>query len=325
MTTARGANRPGPQASAHHPFDRSLLVTRRNRAAPQASAHDFLLHRASDDIAERLAIIQRNFPVAVVLGAHHGVLGRRLRALPNVGLVIETETSTGLLARCDGPRLLADEEVLPFADGSLDLVASALTLHHVNDLPGTLAQIRRALRPDGLFIGAMLGGQTLSELRTVMIAAESEGEDGASPHVAPFADVRDAGALLQRAGFALPVADSDTVAVTYESALSLMRDLRGMGATNVLTSRRRTPMRRATLLRACELYQDRFSDSHGRVTATFEVITMTAWAPHSSQQQPLRPGSATARLADALRTPELPAGEAVASPEDKDEDTGGAR
>jgi NADH dehydrogenase [ubiquinone] 1 alpha subcomplex assembly factor 5 len=235
-----------------------------------------------------------------VLGASHGVLGARLRALPNVGLVIEMEAAARVLAQCEGPGVCADEEALPFADGTLDLMVSALTLQHVNDLPGTLTQVRRALKPDGLFLAAMLGGRTLVELREAFLAAEAEIEGGASPRVAPFADVRDAGALLQRAGFALPVADSDTVTVTYATPLDLMREIRGMGASNVLVARRRSPLRRETLLRAAELYAERYSTREGRISATFEIVTMTGWVPHESQQKPLQPGSARARLADAL-------------------------
>ena len=200
---------------------------------------------------------------------------------------------------------------MPFADESFDLVVSGLALHFVNDLPGTLLQVRRALKPDGLLLAAMLGGTTLTELRTALLAAEEEIEGGASPRVAPFADVRDLGALLQRAGFALPVADSETVTVTYAHPLALMRELRAMGAANALLHRRRSPLRRATLARALEIYADRFGLANGRIPATFEIITLTAWAPHESQQKPLQPGSAKARLAEVLGTEEQPAGESA--------------
>lgn len=281
-------------------FDRALIARRRDRAAAEAHRHEFLLARAAEDFVDRLALIRREFGRALVLGAHHGTVARALRNLPSVGLVVEAEMSPRLLAACDGPRVLADEEALPFRDASLDLVVAPLTLHHVNDVPGTLVQIRRALKPDGLFLGAMLGGATLSELREAFLAAEAEIEAGASPRVAPFADVRDAGALLQRAGFALPVADSDVLAVTYATPFDLMRELRGMGATNALLARRRTPLRRATLQRAAETYAERFSMPDGRVRATFELVSMCGWAPHESQQKPLAPGSARIRLADAL-------------------------
>ena len=205
--------------------------------------------------------------------------------------------------------IVADEEALPFGDGTLDLVVSALVLQFVNDLPGTLVQIRRALRPDGLFLAALIGGETLTELRQSFAAAESEVEGGASPHVAPFADLRELGALLQRAGFTLPVTDVDRLTVRYDSVFGLMRDLRRMGATNMLHARRRTPLRRATLMRMAEIYAERFSDNDGRVRATFEIIWLSGWAPHPSQQQPLKPGTARTRLADALGTREISTGE----------------
>ncbi|MEI8150830.1 MAG: methyltransferase domain-containing protein, partial [Hyphomicrobiales bacterium] len=193
--------------------------------------------------------------------------------------------------------------------GSLDLVVSALALQFVNDLPGTLIQIRRALRPDGLLLAAMIGGDSLTELREAFAQAEAEVDGGVSPRVAPFADLRDIGALLQRAGFALPVTDVDRVTVRYASPLALMHDLRSMGAANALTERRRAPLRRATLRRLMEIYAERFSDPDGRVRATFEIVWLSGWAPHESQQKPLAPGSAKTRLADALRTREIPAGE----------------
>ncbi len=208
-------------------------------------------------------------------------------------------------------RIVADEEALPFAAESLDLAVSGLALHHVNDLPGALIQIRRALKPDGLFLGAVLGGETLKELREAWLIAEDEVSGGASPRVAPFADVRDLGGLLQRAGFALPVADTDVVRVTYASPLDLMREIKAMGASNVLTARRRVPVTRKLLFRAAEVYAERFALPDGRVSATFEIITLTAWVPHESQQKPLQPGSAKARLADALGVKEQGAGEKV--------------
>ena len=295
-----------------HPFDRRLLVRRQDRAAHRAEAHDFLLHRVAEDFTVRLGAVQRRFPTVVDLGAHHGVLARSIRQMPDVSLVISADSSWRLLAMCPPPRVLADLEILPFRDASLDLVVSGLALHLVNDLPGTLVQIRRALKPDGLLLAAVLGGETLSELREAFLLAEAELEGGASPRVSPFADVRDYGGLLQRAGFALPVADTDLVTVTYASPLALMRELRGMGATNVLNARRRQPLRRSTLIRACEIYIERHALPNGRIPATFEIITLTGWAPHESQQKPLRPGSAQVRLADALGTRELKAGEKTA-------------
>jgi SAM-dependent methyltransferase len=205
--------------------------------------------------------------------------------------------------------VVGDEERLPFADGSLDLAVSLMALQGVNDLPGTLVQLRRALKPDGLFVGCLLGGASLTELRQSLAAAEAEVEGGASPRVAPFADLRDMGALLQRAGFALPVTDVDTLTVRYAHPLALMRDLRAAGATNVLIERRRSPLRRRTLMRALEIYAERFSDPDGRIRATVEIVWLSGWSPHESQQKPLRPGSAKTRLADALGVPERPAGE----------------
>src|SRR5262249_36290788 len=260
----------------------------------------------ADDLVERLGAIKRRFQVAVDLGAYHGLIGRRLRQVPGIEMVVDTEPAWRLLEQCDGPRVRASEEALPFRDQCLDLVVSGLSLQLVNDLPGAFVQIRRALKPDGLFLAALLGGSTLIELRHALISAEEELEGGASPRVAPFADLQDLGGLLQRARFALPVVDADTVTVTYPDALALMRELRAMGAANALKARNRAPLRRATLLRALALYQERFGRATGRLPATFEIITLTAWAPHESQQQPLQPGTAAARLAEALGTVELP-------------------
>jgi len=294
-------------AADHDIFDRALLVRRRERVAAQAQRHEFLLARVADDLIERLGAVQRRFPVAVDLGAYHGLLGRRLRQVPGIGMVVHTEPAWRLLAQCDGARVQASEEALPFRDQSLDLVTSGLSLQLVNDLPGAFAQIRRALKPDGLFLAALLGGCTLIELRNALLAAEEEIEGGASPRVAPFAELQDFGALLQRARFALPVVDADTVTVTYPDALALMRELRAMGAANALKARRKGSLRRATLLRALTLYQERFGLPNGRIPASFEIITLTAWAPHESQQRPLAPGTATVRLAEALGTQELSA------------------
>ena len=205
--------------------------------------------------------------------------------------------------------MASDEEALPFRDGSLDLVVSALVLQFVNDLPGTLVQIRRALRPDGLWLAALVGGDTLTELRQAFAAAEAEIEDGVSPRVAPFVDVRAMGGLLQRAGFSLPVTDVDRLTVRYASPLALMRELRRMGAANPLLDRSRRPLKRALLARMMAIYAERFSDPDGRIRATFEIVWLSGWAPHDSQQKPLAPGSAQRRLADALGVTEISAGE----------------
>lgn len=290
----------------HEIFDRELMVRRRDRAAAGAAEHDYLLQRVADDLKQRLSFIQRRFPIAVNLGAYHGVVGHALRASGACEVVIDVELSKRLLAQCDGLRVLADEELLPFRAASLDLVVSGLALHLVNDLPGALAQIRHALKPDGLLLAAMLGGVTLNELREAFVLAESETMSGVSPRVAPFADVRDLGALLQRANLALPVADSDRVVVHYPHPLALMRDLRAMGASNLLRERRRRPTGRQTLLRAAEIYARRHGRPDGRIAATFEIVTLTGWAPHESQQKPLQPGSGQHRLADALRMQHTP-------------------
>ena len=278
----------------HDIFDRRLLTSRRNRAARNAAEHQFLLEQVAEDIVTRLGVLNRKFPVALNLGAHHGLLGRRLRQMPGVEMVIDADPAALLLAQCEGPRVQADEEFLPFADRSLDLVVSGLALHLTNDLPGTLVQIRRALKPDGLLLAATLGGGTLRELRHSLLVAEEEGERGVSPRVAPFADIQSLGALLHRARFALPVADSETVMATYPDALALMRELRAMGASNMLRGRRRLPTRRATLLRAAACYRETFALPNGRVPATFEIITLTAWAPTDDDNR---------RLAPAARSP----------------------
>ncbi|HET7191246.1 MAG TPA: methyltransferase domain-containing protein [Pseudolabrys sp.] len=268
----------------------------------------FLLDRAAVELGERLSAVLRRFDVAADLGTPTDAVRRMLAANRNIGMIVAAganpqEADQSLL------RVAADEEALPFADAALDLVVSMLTLQFVNDLPGTLIQVRRALKPDGLFLAALVGGESLTELRSSFAAAESEIEGGVSPHVAPFADVREIGGLLQRAGFALPVVDVDRLVVRYDSAFALMHDLRAMGATNALRERRRKPLRRGTLARMAEIYAGRYADADGRVRATFEIIWLSAWAPHESQQKPLKPGSAAQRLADALGTAEISAGE----------------
>jgi SAM-dependent methyltransferase len=285
-------------------FDRSLLRRRRRRALA-LGAETFLLDRVAEDLADRLSAVLRRFDVAVDLGspgdAVRHALARSIAPATLIAVASDPEPRDA--------QVVADEEALPFAEGGLDLVVSALALQTVNDLPGTLVQIRRALRPDGLFLAALLGGDTLTELRQSFAAAESEREGGISPRVAPFAEVRVMGGLLQRAGFALPVTDVDRITVRYASPFALMQDLRRMGATNPLNDRRRVPLRRATLMRMAELYAERFADADGRIRATFEVVWLSGWAPHESQQQALRPGAAKMRLADALGTREIPAGE----------------
>lgn len=266
-------------------FDRALLHARQRRAQAQGQV-SFLLDRVNEDMADRLGAVMREFHSAADLWTPgEGLSALRARA-PSVQR-IELDA--------------AGAEKLPFPADTLELVASALALQFVNDLPGVLAQIRRALKPDGLLLAAMIGGDSLNELRQAFAAAEAECEGGVSPRVAPFADLRDIGALLQRAGFALPVTDVDRLVVRYANAFALMQDLRRMGAANVLVERRRTPTRRATILRMAEIYAERFADPDGRIRATFDVIWLSGWAPHASQQQPLKPGSAKASLAEAVR------------------------
>lgn len=279
-------------------FDRSLLRGRRQRARA-LGPETFLLDRVAQELGERLSAVLRHFGRAVDLGTPGDAVARVLAASDKIDTLVRASDDAQGDAAC--LRVIADEEALPFADSSLDLVASALALQFVNDLPGTLIQIRRALKPDGLLLAALVGGDSLSELRQAFAAAESELEGGLSPRVAPFADLRDLGALMQRAGFALPVVDADRLTVRYENAFALMRDLRRMGATNILRERRRTPLKRATLMRMAEIYAQRFADADGRLRATFEIVWLSGWAPHESQQRPLRPGSARQRLADALK------------------------
>jgi len=291
-------------------FDRALIRQRRRRASALGAA-TFLLDRAADDLTDRLGTVLRRFDIAVDLGTPTDAARKALARLGSVDTLVAVRTTDAHQpsAIADEKIIVADEEALPFRDASLDLFVSILALQFVNDLPGTLIQIRRALKPDGLFVAALIGGETLTELGQAFAAAESEIEGGASPHVAPFADLRELGALLQRAGFALPVTDVDRVGVRYDSVFALMHDLRRMAATNALVERRRAPLRRATLLRMAEIYAERFADADGRLRATFEIVWLSGWAPHPSQQQPLRPGSAQARLADALGTREISAGD----------------
>jgi SAM-dependent methyltransferase len=294
----------GPIATSPVIFDRALIRARRRRAAALGPV-TFLLDRVADEFADRLGAVMRRFELAADIGTPGDAVRAALKKLGSVGTIVRSAAASDDEQRT----LAADEEALPFRDASLDLVVSGLVLQFVNDLPGVLVQIRRALKPDGLFLAALLGGETLTELRQSFAAAESEMEGGVSPRIAPFADLRELGALLQRAGFALPVTDVDRITVRYDTVFGLMHDLRRMGATNALLARRRTPLRRATLLRMAEIYAERFADGDGRLRATFEIVWLSGWAPHPDQQKPLQPGSAKTRLADALGTREISAGE----------------
>ncbi|MGH1353309.1 MAG: class I SAM-dependent methyltransferase [Methyloligellaceae bacterium] len=290
-------------------FDRDLLSAKRCRFAGSAEDYDFLLKRVAEDIADRLSAVTRKFSHALEVGAHHGVVGRLLMQGQIIDELTSMEECPALLNKCAGTKIQGDPENLPFESGAFDLVISALSLHFVNDLPGALLQIRRVLRPDGLFIGVMPGGRTLFELRESFAVAEEEIEGGVSPRVAPFVDVRDGGALLQRTGFALPVSDLDVVQVSYETPFHLMRELQRMGGSNILRSRSRKPLRRSTMMRMVEVYQQRFEGADGRIPATFELLNLAGWSPHESQQKPLQPGTAKTRLADALGVEEFPTGE----------------
>lgn len=286
-------------------FDRRAVRRHRDRAAPELDGHRFLFDEVGARLLDRLDDVNRDFARVLDLGGRAaGLAGRR-----GVGGIVSADLSEAMVRLAPSPRVVADEEALPFADAAFDLVVSNFALHWVNDLPGALIQVRRALKADGLFLAAMPGGETLHELRRSLLEAEAAVEGGASPRTSPFADVRDAGALLQRAGFALPVVDTDTITVTYADALALMRDLRFMGEANAVVARRKAMTRRETLFVAAAKYHALFADKDGRLPATFEILFLTAWAPHDSQQKPLRPGSAAARLSDVLDAEEKAAGE----------------
>ncbi|MGH6932391.1 MAG: methyltransferase domain-containing protein [Dongiaceae bacterium] len=296
-------------------FDRPLVRRHRERAAPNLSAHDFLFRETAKRLADRLDDVTRKFPLALDLGCHGGELAAAIDGHGGVERLVQCDLSPAMArraARNGRPTLAADEEALPFATGGFDLILSNLSLHWVNDLPGCLSQIRSCLKPDGLFLACLLGGGTLGELRQALTEAELAETGGVGPRISPFTDLRDAGGLLQRAGFALPVVDSDTITVSYPDIGRLLRDLRGMGETNTVKARSGRPLRRSILARADEHYRQRFGGDDGRLPATFRIIYLTAWAPHESQQQSLRPGSAKTRLAEALGELEMPAGEKAA-------------
>lgn len=286
------------------PFAPRLLRQRKRRAGAGYAGAAFLHQRAAEDLLERLEAIPRPFPRVLALGGA-GLFSAAVSTHPAVaarlGHILEADIAHGSVQ--------IDPERLPFQEAAFDLVVSPLLLHWVNDLPGALIQIRRALKPDGLLLGAMFGGQTLQELRLALIEAESEITGGAGPRVAPFADLQDIAHLLQRAGFALPAADRDVLTVRYKEPMRLLSDLRAMGETAALAERSPHGLSRRILARAFEIYAARFSDPDGRLRATFEIITAAGWAPHESQQKPLQPGSAKARLADALGVKERSAGE----------------
>ena len=295
-------------------FDRRAVRHHRDRAAAGWPEFDFLFREAGERLADRLDDVTRRFPVALDLGCHDGLLGELIGRRGGIERLVRCDLSPAMAARAaarerPGATLVADEEALPFAAASFDLVLSNLSLHWVNDLPGCLLQIRRILKPDGLFIASLLGGGSLAELRQSLLQAELAERQGASPRVSPFADLADMAGLMQRAGFALPVADSDRLTVTYGDALRLMADLRGMGEANAVLARPRHFTSRRVLAAATAHYREQFADAEGRLPATFQIIFVTGWAPDESQQRPLAPGSARTRLADALGTEEHSAGD----------------
>ncbi len=284
-------------------FNRLTVRRHRARAAAGLKDHDFLFRETAERLCDRLDDVTRSFPLALDLGSRTGQVAQALAGRGGIETLIQCDLAPEMAAQAageGGPVLAADEESLPFAGGVFDLIISNLTLHWVNDLPGALLQTRRALKPDGLFLASVLGGETLRELRQALAEAEIAEEDGLSPRVSPMADVRDLGQLMQRAGFALPVVDSESVTVMYADAMALMADLRGMGETNAVLESRKGFMRKDTLMAAAARYSDLFAGEDGKIPATFQVLTMTGWAPDASQQQPLKPGSATSSLADAL-------------------------
>ena len=290
-------------------FNRRAVRRNRDRAQAGFAAHDFLFREVAERLLDRLDDVKRAFPLALDLGCRTGLIGQLHGGRGGIKTLIQCDLSEAMVRAAVPPiggrtmgslAAVGDEENLPFAPGTFDLVLSALALHWTNDLPGVLVQIRSSLKPDGLFLGALFGGATLKELRRALTEAELEISGGAGPRVAPFADVRDLGALLQRANFALPVVDADLIPVSYDDPLRLMRDLRGMGETNAVAARRLGFSRRDLFAAATERYRQASARADGRVTATFEVVFLTAWAPHPDQRKPLRPGRAQASLAEAL-------------------------
>jgi NADH dehydrogenase [ubiquinone] 1 alpha subcomplex assembly factor 5 len=284
-------------------FDRRMLRRRRERAAPGFDAVDFLVREVALRLAERLNDVRRRFPLALELGCHTGQLAAALGVAAPVERLVQADLASAMVRRASGTRVVADEELLPFGAGRFDLVLSCFSLHWVNDLPGALAQIAHALKPDGLFLAALAGGTTLVELREALLRAELELEGGGALRVSPFVEVRDAGGLLQRAGLALPIADVETIRVTYDDPLKLISEVRRMGEANALVGEHRRPLRRGTLLRACEIYRELFGDAAGRVPATFQILMLSGWKPAPDQPQPLRRGSGQVNLARALGVP----------------------
>ncbi len=295
--------------SPHRIFNRQVVRHHKNRAAAALPSFDFLLREAAGRLVDRLLDIRRGFPLALELTTHGRVLRDAIeldsprgsaQSGPTINVLLHAQMASKMLEDAGPLKLVADEEFLPIGNGCLDLIVSSCGLHWANDLPGVLIQARQALKPDGLLLANFFGGATLTELRRSLLQAEMEVEGGAGPRVSPFADIRDAGALLQRANFALPVADTETITVSYDSPLKLLQDLRGMGETNAVIGRRKSFSRKRTLMRACEIYEADHADASGRVPATFELITLTGWAPSGSQPRAAPRGSGQVPLGDVL-------------------------
>ncbi len=276
-------------------FDRTRLRKRRARAAENFAQHDFMLREAALRLADSLDAMSYEFPIVAELGAT-GLLAEQIAHRPGTQHYIQCDIAPAMLQHAQGLRLAVDEEWLPFAPASLDAIVSAGSLHWVNDLPGTLKQIHTALKPDGLFMAVMPGPDTLKELRQIFAETDAAQSGGISPRIAPFPDVRDAGGLLQRAGFALPVVDRDLVTVSYEHLFQLMADLRGSAQSNMLQQSLQHFTRKSFFMEAAQRYADRFADAEGRITATVECVTLTAWKPAANQQQPARRGSGKTSL-----------------------------
>ncbi|MCB2108923.1 MAG: methyltransferase domain-containing protein [Rhodobacteraceae bacterium] len=289
-----------------HVFDRAAVLRHRRRAAASPEPVDFLYREAAKRLADRLLDVTRTFDMALEFGARGTFLTDLAASSGKVRSMVGTDSVLPRTSQSGRLIVSSDAEALPFRENSFDLILSNLGLHWINDVPGTLIQLRHSLKPDGLLLVSTFGTETLRELRTALLEAESEICGGASPRVSPFIDVRDAGSLLGRAGFALPVVDADVITVTYPDMFRLMADLRAMGETNAANARNKHFSRRDMFARAADIYAERFSDHRGRIVTTFQIVTMTAWAPHASQQKPLRPGSAANRLADALESTEIP-------------------
>lgn len=298
------------QTAVTGPFNRKLVRHYRARRAKAIGNYDFLINWTAENLIERLDVIKRKFPTVIQLGCRHDPrIDKALIEAAECKTLVNCDLNREIVGRHTGLPVVCDEEAFPFRQAAADMVMSSFNLHSVNDLPGALIQIRRTLKPDGLFLGAFPGGKTLHELRQSLMQAELKVTGGASPRVFPFAEKQQVGALMQRAGFALPVVDSETVTVSYKSLRALLDDIRGMGESNSLAGRPGLPVKKAVWEEAETIYHREFGDGEGRIEASFEIVFVIGWAPHETQQKPLRPGSAKIRLADALETDEKGTGE----------------